>query len=140
MKTILIITLLTIAVVAQTPEKTKGTGANLISPDTFVCDVQACEELTRGSHGDVKLAHVQQDKPATVLPPPVVTKTLNPEASEAWQRIEDAKQKLRDQYAILDSQQAALLIGASVPLEARGHCLNDKGVVVCAVPETAKKP
>lgn len=70
-------------------------------------------------------------------PKPVEFK-LNAEASKAWLDIETAKTELRRQYQILESQQAALAIGAGVPQQDREHWVNDKGVIVFVRQEAAK--
>jgi hypothetical protein len=62
-----------------------------------------------------------------------VTYRLNPEASKAFVAIDAAENQLRQQYATLEAQRAALLIGAGVP-EGSRICTLDKETVVCAKP------
>lgn len=69
--------------------------------------------------------------------PKPVDKRLSPEASKAWLDIEAAKAELRKQYGFLESQQAAIAIGAEVPQSDREHWINDKGVIVFVHQEAA---
>lgn len=98
MKTLLLIIVLTIAVVAQTPTST-----------------------------------------------PVVYR-LNPEASKAFLEVEGAMQAENRRHDAemkrLAQLQLALLLGGErgVPPEARGNCLNEKEIVVCAIPAPSPAP
>lgn len=69
---------------------------------------------------------------------PPQTYSLNPEASKVWANIDQAQAELRRQYDQLEAQRATLLIGAGVPQDSRSCKADDKGVVVCVKPETAK--
>lgn len=47
------------------------------------------------------------------------TYVLNPEASQAWQQLDAAEAKLREQYQQLETQKVALMIGAGIPASER---------------------
>lgn len=63
---------------------------------------------------------------------------LNAEASSAYIDLEKSKAELARQYQMITSQQLALLVGAGVPVEMRGNCAANNGVVTCSKPEAAK--
>lgn len=76
------------------------------------------------------IAGAQQPKP--------VEFKLNPDASKVWANIDQAQAELRRQFDQLEAQRSTLLIGAGVPQDSRQCKIDDKGIVVCAKPETAK--
>lgn len=85
--------------------------------------------------GDVQLiriknAHAQSPKPTEFK--------LNPDASKVWASIDQAEADLQRQYNQLEAQRATLLIGAGVPQDSRSCKADDKGIVICSKPETAK--
>lgn len=63
---------------------------------------------------------------------------LNPDASKVWTNIDQAEAELQRQYQELERQRVTLLIGAGVPQDSRQCKADDKGIVVCVKPETAK--
>lgn len=63
---------------------------------------------------------------------------LNPDASKVWANIDQAEAELRRQYDQLEGQRTVLLIGAGVPADSRSCKADDKAIVICVKPETAK--
>lgn len=69
----------------------------------------------------------------------VKTYHLSLMASKKLDELNAAEMEIRKQFAIVQSQKAALYDGADVPLEARDHCVANKGLYVCVVPAPSPK-
>jgi hypothetical protein len=66
--------------------------------------------------------------------PPAQVFRLNPEASQMWGQIDKAEGDLQRQFAQLENQRAALLVGASVPKDYWQHCTVEGNIVACYPP------
>jgi hypothetical protein len=73
--------------------------------------------------------------------PPANLYPLPPEASKAYLTIVQAQADLQRQYAALESNRVALLLGANVPKEARNNCTaSTPEMVACSRPEPSPTP
>lgn len=67
------------------------------------------------------------------------TYKLNAEASKAYSQLSQRQEELRREFAQLETNKLALLIGAGVPADAR-ECAMEADVVVCRKPAPAASP
>lgn len=82
----------------------------------------------------------QQDKPAAVIPAPVVFR-LSAEATKELITLSQQRVELVRQMADIDDKQRLVMVGAQVPEAARRNCMipNGESQVICAVPAPEAK-